>query len=265
MNIAKGSTQTVAFLLVDKNDFDQPVLSEDVSVRIAKNGKAFEDISGNVAAVGAGWYRVGLGATHTDTTGPLIFVASAPGSVEWRDIHYVVEPSADNGSGGEETKQPEEPETPVEGGGSSKDIGPNLVRDGSFTGSGGGWIFYTNGRGSYNVSNNTARVTISQLGNNMQLYQSQIVIRQAKHRLSFEAKCSNPRQMQVILHQHELPRRNLGVLQTVQLTNQFQRVEVVFDSPIAESNARLRFWFVTNSQPGDVFEIRDVQLYEQSA
>lgn len=91
MIIAQNSTPTIVFLLVSADDGVTAMsgVESSVQVQIAKNGGSFTGITGSVAEMGNGWYKFELNDAETDVEGALIVVASADGTLEWRDLHQV--------------------------------------------------------------------------------------------------------------------------------------------------------------------------------
>lgn len=86
MLIPKNQAVKVPLLLVDAKL--EPLPGQTVAAEISHNGEPFTVIS-PVTEVANGWYTVDL--PPFPVAGPVIFVASSPDSMEWRDIHYVVE------------------------------------------------------------------------------------------------------------------------------------------------------------------------------
>ncbi len=60
------------------------------TVLISKNGSAFESPAGAVSEIGNGWYKVVGNADDTDTLGPLVLHATAPGADPCREVYDVV-------------------------------------------------------------------------------------------------------------------------------------------------------------------------------
>ena len=89
MIIENGSTPTIVFLLVDKEDHVSPVTSGKPTAWISKNGSDFRAASGTIIEISAGWYRFVLTPAETDVDGPLIVRVSEDDAHEWRDIHQV--------------------------------------------------------------------------------------------------------------------------------------------------------------------------------
>lgn len=93
MIITNNTKATIVFLLVsDENGIDGvDGLASKISVKTSKNGSALTPITVQIAGLGDGWYSFPLSRDQTNITGPLIITAKADGTLEWRDIHQIVE------------------------------------------------------------------------------------------------------------------------------------------------------------------------------
>ena len=83
------TSKAIVFLLVSSSDHVSPVTGATPTVTISKNGAAFAAVSGTVAEVGNGWYKLTPAATDVDTLGPLLIHATATGA-DPVDLDYQV-------------------------------------------------------------------------------------------------------------------------------------------------------------------------------
>ena len=90
MQITQGGTPTIVFLLVSVADDKAAFTGATPTVTISKAGGAFAATTGTPAEISAGFYKVALTATETNTVGALTILATATGADVWRDIHQVV-------------------------------------------------------------------------------------------------------------------------------------------------------------------------------
>ncbi|MCK5243611.1 VCBS repeat-containing protein, partial [bacterium] len=149
--------------------------------------------------------------------------------------------------------------------------GDNLIINPGFESGTNSWSFYGGGEADFSVaapgsggSGNSAKVSLSQSGDNIQLYQYGIALNpNTGYRLSFDAYSNTGNDLSVSLHKHEAPYTNYGLKQVFELNTLWKSCSVEFDTtgfsePV--SDARLRFWFVTYGQAGDEYRIDNVVL-----
>jgi hypothetical protein len=257
MNITQNSKPTLVFLLVDASDLQTPQPGKAPDVLISAAGKSFKKAKNQAAEIGDGWYQIDLDASETDSTGPLIVRAAAEGTVEWRDIHYVIVPQSVP-QPPSEPGEPTDPEKEPEGG-----LGDTVLRNGDFVQGKSAWKLYNEGvegEASWTVSEGVASLNFPAISDNMQFYQTDIAIRKGKAQLSFEARGNAGHTLEVFLHQHYRPYLSLGLAEGVRLTKDWQTYTMTFDVPSTDVNARLRFWFVGHANEGDTFELRNISL-----
>ena len=242
MQINQNSTPHVVFLLVDSTDYYQPKPDLSPQVRISKNGEPFQISEHTAQSIGNGWYRLQLARTETEVPGPLIITAAAAETAEWRDVMQVLEPTAGGG-----------------GGGAAEPVALETLKNGDFAAGTRDWIFYTNGQGTWTVTDGVSEVDINRLGNNMQLYQKDIIVEPGRYRLRFDIRADRNRPVEIYLHGHVPPRQRLFA-DSVGCTTDwvgFSREYVVTER---EANARLRFWFVPDAKRNDKVWIKQVSL-----
>jgi hypothetical protein len=172
---------------------------------------------------------------------------------------------------GEPTETPTPTATPNEGGPGeptpptptntpepiSCNIAPNtLVRNPGFDGGTTDWKFYSDVSGNrFAVTSesswgcgNFGQVTINNKGSNVQLHQTNLAIEQGKtYALRFSARADTNRSIKVFMHLNKTPNTNLGLSQTVYLTNSWQTYDYTFTATGTTTDARLRLWF--SNQP----------------
>lgn len=90
MQITSGTTPVIVFLLVSTTDDRTAVTGATPTVTLSKAGGAFAAATNSVSEISAGFYKVTLTATETNTAGALAIIATASGCDVWRDIHQVV-------------------------------------------------------------------------------------------------------------------------------------------------------------------------------
>ncbi len=90
MQITSGTTPTIMFVLVSSVDDRTAVTGAAPVVSISKAGGAFAATTNAAAEISAGFYKVTLTATETNTVGVLALYATATGADVWRDLHQVV-------------------------------------------------------------------------------------------------------------------------------------------------------------------------------
>lgn len=250
MQLTSGTTPTLVFLLVSDQDFLTGVPDVTPTVLLSKNGDGFVNSQNQAVAVGEGWYKVILTEAETSSVGPLIVRAQADGTAEWRDIYYVVESIQDDNTGDNADPDP----------GEEDEDHPNLVVNGDFSSGLEKWRFHDERYATVGSTADGAFIHFKGNGDNMQFYQKEIQIDAGRYRLRFEASCRPNKALEVYLQQHRQPGQNLGVADTVYLNEDWIQYDEEFECPQAVQNARLRFWFVGQAEPGDVYKLRNISL-----
>lgn len=154
--------------------------------------------------------------------------------------------------------------------------GVNLVQNGGFEAGDNDWRFYTNGSGSLRVSalayecDVAAQLEFNRVGNNMQLYQTDIALQpNTRYRLSFAAYSNSGHDFGLYLQKHTANYGSYGLdvsnvdLSTNWQTFTFEFTSNGFSSPV--NDGRLRFWFTGKAAAGDRYFIDAVQLVEATA
>jgi hypothetical protein len=90
MQITQSTAPVIVFLLVSSTDDKTAVTGATPTVTISKAGGAFAAATNAVSEISAGFYKVTLTTTETNTLGALAILATATGADAWRDIHQVV-------------------------------------------------------------------------------------------------------------------------------------------------------------------------------
>lgn len=134
-----------------------------------------------------------------------------------------------------------------------------------------GWHLFTNGTGTLAsvtpgfAGLRSGQVTITTVGSNMQLYQSDLTLEPAtRYTLSFAAYSSGGRDLSVSLLQQVSPFTSYGLSNRVcNLSTGWQVFTIEFEtSGFSETvyDARLRFWFVNYAVDGEVYLFDEVAL-----
>lgn len=89
MDIIKGSTPRIVFLLTDATDNETGETGITPTITLSKNGGTLTAATNSATEISNGWYYVDLTATETNTDGPMIFEATGSGSNVWRQIYNV--------------------------------------------------------------------------------------------------------------------------------------------------------------------------------
>ena len=135
------------------------------------------------------------------------------------------------------------------------------------------WNFYTNGRGDISLAgpafqcDNAARLSFEKTGSNMQLYQTDFLLKaNTQYRLSFAAYSNTGHDLRLYLQRHSSPYTSYGLNnETFNLTSSWQQFSTEFTTSGfsgTTTDSRLRFWFVGKAANGDVYWIDNVQLEE---
>ena len=147
----------------------------------------------------------------------------------------------------------------------------NLIANPSFESGSNFWLFYSNGVAQFSpaspgsASSQAAKISISQPGSNVQLYQKDISLKSGqRYRLSFDAYSNTGHDISVIIHKHGSPYTNYGLNNyAADLATSWKSFSVEFAASGFTGTAndtRLRFWFVGSGASGDEFWIDNVTL-----
>lgn len=147
----------------------------------------------------------------------------------------------------------------------------NLIQNPGFESGSQNWIFFTNGAGSFTTGapafegSRSAIISISNVGSNTQLYQTNITLEpNQEYELVFAARSSNGNDLSVSIQKHTSPFTNYGLnLFRFDLTSEFKLFYVKFKASNISStvaDARLMFWFVGLAQSGAVYNIDEIVL-----
>ncbi|MCB0045582.1 MAG: carbohydrate binding domain-containing protein [Caldilineaceae bacterium] len=258
MEITQNSDVTLAFLLVEERNGTDPISIESPNVTLSMGGAGFKESTNKAQEIGEGWYKITLTKAETSTLGPLIVRASGTGSMEWRDIHYVVAPvdNSNNGNGGNNGGVVVNPEGP------EITLGDNVLKNGDFKADKANWTLYSADAGGakWEVKDGVATLQFPSESDNMQFYQADVVLRKGKARLSFEARGNAGHTLEIFFHQHKKPYLSLGLADGVRLTKDWEGYTIDFEVPKNETDGRLRFWFVGHANAGDTFYLRNIRL-----
>jgi hypothetical protein len=146
----------------------------------------------------------------------------------------------------------------------------NVINNGGFEEEKTGWLFHTNGSGSFAVTSPgyegvyAATVNLQELGNNNQLYQYGIPLDPySPYKLSFAARLDGGGSMGVRLIKHTSPYGSYGFGDYgIHISDHWQTLEfdfmtANFDAPV--SDGRLMFWFTSVGR----HQIDEVKLYRR--
>lgn len=152
----------------------------------------------------------------------------------------------------------------------------NLILNHSFEEGSNNWSFHTDGIGSFIVDSsdaykgsNSAQISISQQGSNVQLYQFNISLEpDTRYSLSFTAKSNTGHNLSVYVHEHDDDYTNYGLSNYVaNLTSNWQTFSTEFTTPrfdTAVNDARLRFWLAPYDAAEDEYLVDNVVLKKAS-
>lgn len=160
---------------------------------------------------------------------------------------------------------------------SCADAPTNVIQNGSFEDGTTDWRFYSNGQASLTSSTEDAthcergaKISITQQGSNVQLYQSSLALQpNTDYTLRFWAKSNSGHDFRVKLMKHSRNYDQYGLNNVrVNLTSEWQLFELDFTTtgfsqPV--ENGRLRFWLAPFDANGDVYWLDDIQLVETNA
>lgn len=147
----------------------------------------------------------------------------------------------------------------------------NLISNPGFESGTVPWIFFTNGKGTFNVvlSDNeglyAAEIALRTVGSNMQLSQSGITLEKgANYRLRFAAKSTTGHDMNVRLLKNDFPFTFYGLNKKFDLTGAWQEFSADFTATgmttSTVNNGRLMFYLVPFGKAGDKYYIDNVRL-----
>lgn len=133
------------------------------------------------------------------------------------------------------------------------------------------WNFYTNGKGSFEVSSpgyssiNAAKVTTVTGGTNIQLFQYGIPMEpNTDYQLSFNACSSAGHGLSVSILKHVSPYTNYGLFrERIDLTTSWDTYILNFrikNFSVSVGDVRLMFWFADDAVSGDMFWIDNVVI-----
>ncbi|NTV31000.1 hypothetical protein HGA91_03425 [candidate division WWE3 bacterium] len=152
----------------------------------------------------------------------------------------------------------------------SSSQGTNIIQNGDFNNNKTNWTFYTNGTGSYDIASNqtngnAAQLTLTTIGDNTQLYQSDLPLSPAtRYRLTFQAYSTSGNDLSVALIKHSTPFTNYGLSNfTPNVSTQWQTFTTEFTTAgfSGEVNdGRLRFFMNGLASNGDRYFIDSIQL-----
>lgn len=137
----------------------------------------------------------------------------------------------------------------LEPGTTTESYGENVVRNGLFENGVSEWKLNPTNSGTVVVRDDgshstAAKVTITAGGSTVQFYQDKLpLMALTEYELAFYGRSNAPRLQKVILIQHATPNANVGVNQTIQMTDAWQLYTIRFTTAgdIDLSNCRLRF------------------------
>ncbi|MFZ3384617.1 MAG: Ig-like domain-containing protein, partial [Candidatus Methanoperedens sp.] len=146
----------------------------------------------------------------------------------------------------------------------------NVVQNPGFESGKTSWTFYTNGVGTFNAvtpgyeGNYSANLAFSSIGNNMQLFQSGIILEPNTHyRLSFTGKSTLGHDVRIRLIKQASPYTFYGLDYTANLGTDWAVFTTEFNTTgftTSVSDARLQFYLVPFAQAGDIYNIDNVVL-----
>lgn len=91
MRILANQPNNIVLLLV-LSDGVTPASTNvaDIDVKYSINCSQFATYAGVVSSMGNGWYSLSINPGDAPDLSPLVLTASGPGTLEWRDIHEIV-------------------------------------------------------------------------------------------------------------------------------------------------------------------------------
>ena len=87
MRILANQPNNIVLLLVQPDGITPSnVDASSISVKYSVNCSSFAQYTGIVSSIGNGWHSISLNPGNAPNYAPIIITASAPGTLEWRDI-----------------------------------------------------------------------------------------------------------------------------------------------------------------------------------
>ena len=147
----------------------------------------------------------------------------------------------------------------------------NFIKNPGFESGKTSWSFYTNvAGGTFNAvtpgyeGNLSARIVLSKIGTNMQLYQSAIKLEpNTRYRMSFAGKSNFGHDVRLRLFKQISPYPSYGLDYTADLTTNWGVFTTEFTTTGFSSNVtdgRLQFYLIPFAKAGDIYNIDDVRL-----
>lgn len=143
----------------------------------------------------------------------------------------------------------------------------NLIVNGNFSDGYTGWAFRAPEGSTIVVADGVARLTVAARNENIQLFQSGIVLKPIRrYRLSFRAAADGPHSLAVHIHRNTAPYSSYGLANyIVDVDRAAQSFSVYFTTTAGVlDDGRLRFWLAPYADIGSVYRISDVSLVEVS-
>ena len=146
----------------------------------------------------------------------------------------------------------------------------NLIKNPGFESGKTSWLFYTNGVGTFSVGPpayagiNSARIALSTIGTNMQLYQPGVALEpNTRYQLSFAAYSNTGHDIKVRLFKQVTPYTPYGLDYTANLGTNWAVFTKQFNTSGFTGNvtdARLQFYLIPFAKAGDNYYIDEVRL-----
>jgi hypothetical protein len=151
----------------------------------------------------------------------------------------------------------------------------NLLTNPGFESGTSSWLFFTNGTGSYTAvspgfsGNNAAKIILSTLGTNMQLYKTGFTLEpNTSYRFSISAYSSTGHDAAINIFKNVSPYTNYGLSFTPDLTTSWQTFTKDFTTSGFSGNAsdtRFSLTFNGPAQAGDIYYLDDLKLEKVTA
>lgn len=140
----------------------------------------------------------------------------------------------------------------------------SLVRNGDFQDGLTDWAFHAPPGSTAVVENGMAQLSVAATSDNIQLYQSGIVLEpETRYLLTFTAAASGPHSLGVYIHRNGPPYDPFGLSnQAVDVDTEPKVCMMDFTTPPGTTLAggRLRFWLAPYAAAGSIYRIGDVSL-----
>lgn len=151
----------------------------------------------------------------------------------------------------------------------------NLIANGDFRDGYTGWSFHAPKGSTFNLeASGGARLTVSQKGDNVQLYQSGLSLKPGtRYQLTFIASSGGPHSLSVFIHAHGSPYEPLGLSNyVVSVGDEPKSFSTFFTTPELSSDSadsglptgRLRFWLAPYASAGSSYWFNHISLEEAS-